>query len=265
MKNYLKSIYISASVILFIMTLITIFNFRQEAQNNRSYQVNPQNQDEPPTDVQDGVKSPRQREHGKRFNGYGSKRVRDLTEKGIGEITMELEVPLTTLERRFSFNRQKFIQDIECQADAVIIGTTRNKNSQLTESEDFIFTDYEIIVDQIFKHNSSLPPIGNGIVVTRIGGKIRYRGRIINAIDKSFRPFRVNEQYLLFLSYIPGTQSYQAYANGSFHLQNNRAEQLGGKFKVALENENAVQFVNNVVGVISSPCGNPAEINFRLQ
>jgi hypothetical protein len=258
--------YISIAVLLFLMILVGVLAFRQEAQTiNQPDQSSLQIQDEA-TEVQDGVKTKRQQEHGKLFNGYGSKKLAELYDKGSGEITTEIGPGMTMIfPNAPPFDRQRFLQEIGCDADAVLIGETKGKTSQLTENEDFVFTDYDVKVNQILKNNVRSPiNIENNIVVTRIGGKIRYRGRIFTALDQNFRPFKLNSLYLLYLKYIPETDSYRAFPNGSFHLENNILEQLGGKSKVVVESDIIPQFVNRVSSTLTMPCNN-SEILYKLQ
>ena len=268
MKNKQKTIF-AISLILAAM-LFAFVTFKQQAQTSNSNQANQQDQEQP-TEVQDGVKTKRQQEHGKRFNGYTATKLRDLiniaSNIGDGEITLRIEPPMTLIEPNAPpFDPQRFLQEIGCDADAVIIGETKSKTSQITENDDFIFTDYDIEVNQVLKNNPRSPVnSGNSITVTRIGGKIKYRGRVITALDKSFRPFKKNNLYLLFLKYIPETDSYQAFSNGSFHLENNKPKPLGGKSKVVGEMEDISQFVNQVSAALSSPCNNNSETGFRLQ
>ena len=263
-----KTKYILIAIIFCAITLLGVSAFRQAAQTS-----NQQDQDDPPTDVQDGIKTPRQKKHGIRFKdhqGAGSRKIRDVISRADrlnrkGEITLQIGVGLIgRVLNPPPFNRQKFVHDIGCDVDAVIIGTRRGKTSQLTEQENFIFADFDFDVNQTFKNNPTNPiPSGGSIVVTRVGGKIRYRGRVVTAVDKNFRPFRKNKQYLLFLKYIPETGSYQAYPNGSFSLQNGKVkQQLGGRYPVAVDGEDAQQFVSYA---FSNPCGNRSETDARLR
>ena len=48
---------------------------------------------------------------------------------------------------------------------------------------------------------------------------IKLNGKIITAVVPSFRPFIEGDRYVLFLKFIPETQSYQAFSNGSFSVE----------------------------------------------
>ena len=45
------------------------------------------------------------------------------------------------------------ITNLSCDADAIVVGEVTSKSSQLTEDQDFIFTDYELKVEEVIKNN----------------------------------------------------------------------------------------------------------------
>ena len=99
--------------------------------------------------------------------------------------------------------------------------------SALTEDEDFLFTDWEMVVEEVLKDNPQAPiTVGSEILVTRLGGEIVLNGRSIRAIERAFRPFRPEGRYLLFLHFIPSTGSYQAFNDESFELTGSAVHSL---------------------------------------
>ncbi len=103
-------------------------------------------------------------------------------------------------------------------ADAVVIGTIKEQiTSQLTENEEFLFSEYDLVVEDVIKYNpnASIAP-ASVISVIRHGGKVKFNGKVISAVVATFSPFIEGDQYLLYLKYIPETQSYQAFSNSSF-------------------------------------------------
>jgi len=106
-------------------------------------------------------------------------------------------------------------------ADAVVIGAIKEKiTSQLTEGEDFLFSEYEVVVEDVIKNNPNASiELNSAISVVRPGGKVRLNGKVISAVVYSFSPFFEGDRYLLFLKYIPQTQSYQAFTNASFLIE----------------------------------------------
>ncbi len=120
------------------------------------------------------------------------------------------------------------ITKLTCEADAVVVGEVSSKSSQLTEDQDFIFTDYELKVEEVIKNNASdqMTPRGE-ITVTGPGGKIQINNRIVEAIDLSFPPLIVGERYLLFLKSTSIADGYKAVNKESrFHLTDDGVETI---------------------------------------
>lgn len=185
-------------------------------------------QKEKATLILDGVLTERQREHSKLFKAYGSgRKVSDLAGEE-GEIEIRSVTPLsggvpdsppTTLNQ--------VLKHDACIADAIVTGTVKGKSSQLTENGEFIFTDYELTVDDVVKQNSSSTIRTDvEITVTGPGGTILLSGKRIRAIDSILAPLRVGQHYLLFLEFIPTTDSYREIeSGGSFRLSGNKVTQ----------------------------------------
>lgn len=188
---------------------------------------------EMPTPVEIGVMTRKQREHSKLFKPYGGDRqLEELADTGKGEI--EVLVASFTPFGAGSLSEEDskiypniYLKNISGDADAVIIGTIKNKSSQITGDGTFVFTDYEVAVEEFLKpHQEASFASNDHITVTRIGGTIKLRGRTVRARDLSFEPFKGDGRYLLFLKYIPATDSYQAFRSGSFLLDKNQATRL---------------------------------------
>jgi hypothetical protein len=216
---------------------------------------------ENPTPVQEGVKTEKQREHGKIFSQkYEYRRDKRLSNlRGTGDLQVLIGIP--TKNQPFNappFNLSVFLKDIICDSDAVIIGEVKNKSSQLTEYGEFAFTDYEVVVEELLKNNTASPiQPTNTITVTRSGGLIELNGKVIHAIDESFKSFEVGERVLLFLKFIPATGAYQTFNSaGSFKVEGNELVKLTGEFLPGeLENEkDATKFINKVRGEASNTC-----------
>jgi hypothetical protein len=76
----------------------------------------------------------------------------------------------------------------------------KNKSSQLTEDVDFVFTDYELTIEEVLKDNEYAHWLPNiGFTLTQPGGKVRLDGYVIEAEDALFRPLVIGERYALFL------------------------------------------------------------------
>lgn len=186
-------------------------------------------QDDPnaPTIVREGVMTERQRRHGRLFP-YNGRKLGELAEAQGGdiEVVMHADV-IRTVDP--AAPKVPPVQFAVCNADAILVGSFKSKSSQLNADQSFIFTDYEMAVEEVVKNNPATPAQSGGVVtVTREGGEVRLNGRVIRARSGDFKPAQVGKRYLLFLRFLPDTNSYLAYANGSFELDGDRVTSLGG-------------------------------------
>jgi hypothetical protein len=140
-------------------------------------------------------------------------------------------------------------------ADAVVVGVLKSKSAQLTEGENFIFTDYEMIVEEVIKNNAMAPiQADNTIMVTRDGGSVKIKGKIFTAKRADFKPTLVGNRYLFFLRFIPETGSYLAYGNGAFELRGDKVFALGDRPAAGLlraDSKDASPFLNEVRAFVS--------------
>jgi hypothetical protein len=103
-----------------------------------------------------------------------------------------------------------------------VVGTIKDKGSALTEDDNFIFTDYALSVEDIFKDNAarSIQP-GTQIIITRPGGTMHLNGRTMTAIDEAFQPLQPGSRYRLFLQFVPATGAYRtSLGAGSYEFKN---------------------------------------------
>ena len=168
----------------------------------------------------------RQRQHGKLFKHAGRK-LRDIATRQTGDVEVEEEVGLMMVLPQTGPQRPVF-QSAVCNADAVVIGIVNDKSSQLTEEENFVFTDYQITIEEVIKNQPVAPiQVASAITGTRDGGVIELNNRIFRAKRADFDPLFVGQRYLLFLRFIPATGSYLMYGNGTFQLEGQRVLALG--------------------------------------
>jgi hypothetical protein len=180
--------------------------------------------------LQTGVLTEKQKHHSKLYKEYrGGKKIPEQAAKTNFDFGMTWEpglpggmpgvTPPTFSER---------ITNLSCDADAIVVGEVTSKSSQLTEDQDFIFTDYELKVEEAIKNKASdhIMPKAE-ITVTGPGGKIQLNNRIVEAIDLSFPPLIVGERYLLFLKSTSIVGGYKAVNKESrFHLTNDGVETI---------------------------------------
>lgn len=115
---------------------------------------------------------------------------------------------------------ERFLNRLACNADLIIVGSVIGKAAHLTENESFVYTEYNLTVNEIIKNNESAPvEIKQEIEAVRPGGVIKLENRVIKVVDKSFAPLKINNKYLLFLKFVPDTGGYKAFNTaGDFQI-----------------------------------------------
>jgi hypothetical protein len=206
------------------------------------------------TPVVEGVMTPQQREHSKLYKDHRTgKKLRDLTAT-VGDVSLRRDVGVQGGDvGEPSFDLQRLLQEMAGNADAVVVGTVTNKSSQLTEDEDYVFTDYEMSVGEVLKDNPAAPiRTNNRITVTRPGGTILLNGRVVEAIDEAFQPLRKKGQYLVFLRFIPSTGGYQALnSKASFQIDDDEVGKLT-KEPLSIGDAKVSAFMNEVRAAVAA-------------
>lgn len=169
--------------------------------------------------------TPQQREHSKLYEAHGwIEKIRDVLIKEQRALTvsttscffLSLE-PLPPL-----------VNELAEKADAIVIVAFVSKSSQITTNGNYVFTDYELHIEEALKDSRTgmLKP-ETTITVTRPGGKVLLFGQIASFKPGAFKPLQPGRRYLLFLRHLPSTGAYQAVdANSSFDITDTRVESL---------------------------------------
>jgi hypothetical protein len=123
---------------------------------------------------------------------------------------------------------EDYFGDLAAKSNAVIQGKVTGRVSQITDDDAFIFTDYSVLVTEVYKDDTSAQIVkGATITVTRPGGKVLLDGVIAKASDQMFAPLPTNKQVILYLQFIPETGAYKATSpTGSFELNGNTLTSL---------------------------------------
>ena len=201
-------------------------------------------QDEAATTIEPGIMNERQKQHSKLYDefyprGHGrldedpqNQRIRDFQSNmykppGLGPIMP----PMTAVE---------FMRGRWCAADAVVVGNVTDKASQLLASAQFLFTEYNLVVEKVYKNNALAPiSVDGNLTVVRPGGKVQIHGRIVRTVDGRYLPLDIGSRVLLFLKYVPQTNSYDSTVQrGSFKIENGTV--------IPLTDQNVPGFVTNV-------------------
>lgn len=245
MKNQRKRMF------LFLTTLIvgvTVANITLRGQGQKT----------PSTDGEITVK---QKEHSKLYKDFGvGKKLREVAAETPGtEVGVIRGVPGKMFDPdspRLTFH--SFLKNLACDADAIVIGVINNQSSQLTEDEDFVFTDYNMSVEQILKDNAMAPiQLTSDLTISRPGGIVQLNNKKVRALDESLEPLSIGDRYVLFLNYIPTTGSYKASnSNGSFQLSDKKIikltkESLPSKLETGNDAESLFLEIRNATAI---PC-----------
>ncbi len=155
------------------------------------------------TPIQKGVMTERQKKHSKLYKGSGmGENLSEVARKdGSARVIVESSPSFSSREPTPTLGQS--LNELACTEDAIVVGKVKSKASQLTEEEDFVFTDYELSVEEVIKNNPSAQ-IGayTEITITRPGGVVLLDGRVISADVAAYNPFKVGSRYITFLNYI---------------------------------------------------------------
>jgi hypothetical protein len=242
-----KLLLLSTFLILSIVTTLA-------ALRGQGQKWNPDEKDNP-TVVQEGVMTERQKQHSKLYERSGRRNLRN------SHRSLDVVVPppfIAPDSEKMASAIEELLRQETCDADTVIIGSVSGKTSQFTEDGSFVFTDYDIQIEEVVKNSSSAPlQLSSSIIVTRPGGAVSFNGNVIRVIDKSFQPLEVGGKYLLFLQQIPSSGAYQAInSESSFQLDQNRVRRLSTRqlpYPFPYGND-ATSFLNQI-NSIKSTCG----------
>jgi hypothetical protein len=231
-----------------VLTSFIVARIATSQNNMNSRHLTTSTKQEEPTAIQENILSAKQKVHSKLFKHHGPK-LRDIATTRKGAIEVEEEVGFV-IDTSGSTPNVPVLQSAVENADAIVVGVLKSKSSQLTEEGNFIFTDYEMAVEEVIKNNSTSPMQINGLItVTRDGGSVEIKGRIFTAKRQDFKPTFVGNRYLFFLRFIPETGSYLTYGNGAFELKDDKVSALGNTASKELLNagsKDATAFLNEV-------------------
>ena len=108
------------------------------------------------------------------------------------------------------------------ESNAVVVVSFTSADSHLTAGQDFVFSDFHGVVEQVLKDEGDTLNPGSRITVSRGGGTVRIDGHTISGVVTNFPPYLLHTRYLLLLNKIPGSSSYLGWDSGSFGLTNSQ-------------------------------------------
>lgn len=118
-------------------------------------------------------------------------------------LTIQLD-PLSTLE------------NLTCENDLVVLGTLKDGSSHPTVDNAYIYTDWNLTVNEIIKNNSASPvQAGQTIVVTHPGGTLEIAGRHVYA-ETGEPQLQPGNEVLLYLRYLKDSGTYSLSSPNGF-------------------------------------------------
>ena len=232
-----------------LLIFMTAFAFSQERVARSQEEATP---------IEEGVMTERERVHARLFDSHGtsSERLSDLIARRRHDIGISSTSCFGGDPNAPPFDPSGYVHRLSCGADAIVIGVLKSKSSQLTESGTYIFSDYEVTIEEVFKDNMAAPiQNGNEIIVTRPGGRIRLNGYTVEATSNTFRPFIMGGRYILFLRLVPESGAYVASGDKSFELLGDNIRVCGEyPFAFRLQQETAANFVTYVRNAVATSC-----------
>jgi len=244
---------------LILATFLTVGIATSQHTNKPGQKITSTKQEEA-TPIQLGVMSEKQKKRSKLFKGTHYEKGHKVTDlvakKGDVQLSGPIrEVPLYDLPIGESLLK------LGCNTDLVIMGSVKSKASHIIDTGTFLFTDYEITVEEVLK-NSDLAPVqqGQGMTVPRLGGAINLNGHIVTAIDDGQSPLEKGERYLLFLKYAPLAETYRPFGHprfdDTFLIHGDEVTQISRKplpldWKKSMD---ASTFLKEVRNALTQPC-----------
>lgn len=158
-------------------------------------------------------------EHSKLYNGYGNGRsLRALAATAKGDFGV-VRIEDGGEDPKVRLSPMQFVQNLACRADVVALAVVTSRSSSLAEDESFIFTDYQVTVEEVLKADPQLGlSTASSMVITRPGGILAIEGRVVIASNRSFEPLEPGKRYLFFLSFLPNTGTYRALDHNSTYV-----------------------------------------------
>ncbi|MBA3242265.1 MAG: hypothetical protein H0T60_13635 [Acidobacteria bacterium] len=246
------------TLLIFLIVIVTVITAAAALRGSSSL-IPPAQTNEEATPIKKGVMTGKQKRHSKLFSKFGTgKKIGELLIRNSDDLLIQLGTPMPGGDPGSPpLNRNRLLSETACGADAIIVGKVVSKDSQLTDNEEFIFTDYQIQVEDTLNNSSGIQVNpGDEITVTRPGGTIKLNNRIVKAVDKTLQPLSVGGHYVIFLQAVPETNSFKAVSNvGSFRLRNGKVAKFTEEpFAALFEEESANTLLTEIRNVIAGGC-----------
>jgi hypothetical protein len=188
------------------------------------------------TPVRTGVLDDRQRLHSQIAENLRSGFARSILEtiapyrgkRIVCGISIDVNLPLLSADTE---PPASYFRRLVQVSDAVIRGKVTNKVSNITEDEMFLFTDYDVQVEEVFKDaTNTVSQAGGTITVTCAGGKVLIDDVIVTTSGNAVAMLPNDHEILLFLTRIPGTSDFKLVRlDAAFDIDGQSAQSLAGR------------------------------------
>jgi len=204
------------------------------------------------------AKTQRRNEHSKIYKGYGSENLRKLAAQAkVGDEVFLSQVCAMSggMPDAPPFILFNFLRDLSCDVDAVVSGVIKDRTSFLTDDEQYVFTDYTLTIEEVFKDDSASPiEVHSDIVVTRPCGTITLDGRKVVVTSVTLNSFDQGSRYVLFLTRVPDAGTYSALNSPSgFELRDGHVLKTTEVF-LGMESENDASSFLTALRIAAGSC-----------
>jgi hypothetical protein len=128
-----------------------------------------------------------------------------------------------------SLEPEEYFTWLAREADAVIRGIVASRVSGVTEDQTFLFTDYEILVNEVLRDSNGRISSGDRITVTCPGGKVLIGSVIVKTTGNGGVILPKGNDVLLFLNALQGQSDYKLTMMSAFALDDKSVRLLGGR------------------------------------
>jgi hypothetical protein len=103
--------------------------------------------------------------------------------------------------------------------DVIVMGVPVTERTLPIPDRSFLFTEYEVRVEQVFFAGQQVIHTGDTIIVSRAGGEMSSNGVLVKAMESAFDLFRLNQPYIFMLRSVRETETYRALGSGTFVIE----------------------------------------------
>jgi hypothetical protein len=128
-------------------------------------------------------------------------------------------------------NNHPRIKEAATHSDLIVVGQVIRSTSAFTEKAGFIFTDSEVLIERVIAQSAEdksrgLLDANSEITVTSPGGIMSVEGHRVSAFLPNEVALKANGRYILFLKFLPESNSYKRVDLQGFDISEPTPQQL---------------------------------------